>query len=202
MRLSVRLSFLVVVGVALVTLTLAAFQIQSAQLGLRRDLERHALELAESLDKAAAPLIINHSDRELQRLVDRFQDNEGLAGVAIYDAQNTPLAVTSKLASRLTEIPDAVMRAAQQGGGAGEFVDLAEEPMHVFALPIRTDSAIVGTLAVFNDTGYIDAQRATIWRHALAGVVLQALVILLITWLVLRRDLGCPSPILLTGCMI
>jgi hypothetical protein len=192
MRLSLRLSFSLVFGIAMVALALSAYQSRNAQDRLRRDLERHALELAESLDKAAAPLIMNHSDRELRRLVDRFLDHEGLAGVAIYDAQNTLMAVTSKLASRLKAIPDSVMRAAEQGGGTGDFAVLAEEPMHVSALPIRSDAAIVGTLAVFHSTGYIDAQSVTIWRHAMATVALQALVILCITWLVLRRGLGLP----------
>src|ERR1700722_8655988 len=105
MRLGTRLSLSLAIAVAMVSLALAFYQTQSTARGLRHDLDRHSQELAESLDKSAAPLVVSGSRAELQKLVDRFQNNEGLSGVAIYDAQNQTLAVTSNLAARLTGIP-------------------------------------------------------------------------------------------------
>jgi trehalose-6-phosphate synthase len=192
MWLSLRLSFLLIIGLAMATLGLTAYHSRNTGHRLTHDLERHELELAEGLEKTAAPLLLNHSDHQLQRLMDRFRDQEGLAGVAVYDAQNALVAVTSRLASRLTAIPNAVLRAARQGAGASDFARLAQEPIHIFAFPIRSDPAIVGTLAIFHSTGYIDAQRGMIWRHAVATIVLQAVLILFITWLVLRRGLARP----------
>src|SRR5258708_4996683 len=56
MRLSVRLSISLVLGVALVSMAFALYQTQSERHGLKRELERHATELAESLERAAAPV--------------------------------------------------------------------------------------------------------------------------------------------------
>ena len=192
MRLSVRLNAFLVASIALVSLAFAIYQVESERFGLTRDLERNSLELAESFEKSAAPPLINHSYRELQRLVGTFRDHQQLAGVAIYDAQNRAVAVTSNLASSLNGTPGAVLRAAEQNGGVSDYFHLGERPMHVFALPIRNDAGIVGTVAIFHDTGYIDVQVADVWRRALASVVVQTLLIVCVTLLVLRWGLGAP----------
>ena len=61
MRLGLRLSCFLIFGLATVALALSAHQSRNARDQWSRDLERHALELAESLDRAAAPLIMNRS---------------------------------------------------------------------------------------------------------------------------------------------
>ena len=124
MRLSVRLNFSLILGVTIVSLGLALYQTRSEERGLRQELERQALVVAESLEKSVAPLIAGHSFRELQRLVDRFQNHEQLAGVAIYDTKGRPLAITSDLASRLPASPASVARATEDDSGAGEWLRL------------------------------------------------------------------------------
>src|SRR5580704_4161783 len=91
MRLSVRLNFSLVAGVTLVSLAIAAYQTQSETRGLKRDLERQASELADSLEKSAAPLVASQSFYDLQRLVDRFQNHQRLAGVAVYNVEGHPV---------------------------------------------------------------------------------------------------------------
>ena len=192
MRLGTRLSLSLVIAVAMVSLALAVYQTQSTEHGLRRDLDRHSQELAESLDKSAAPLVVNRSSVELQTLADRFLNHEGLAGVAIYDAQNQTLAVTSNLASRLAGIPPTAARAIHQGRGASAFFRLDGEPMQVFAQPIRSDGVTVGAVAIFHDTSYIDRQGAAMWWRALASIAMEAILIVAVTLLVLRWRLGLP----------
>ena len=52
----------------------AFFQTRASTRGMERELERHALVLADSLSKTVEPLVEYHSYRELQRQVDRFKD--------------------------------------------------------------------------------------------------------------------------------
>ncbi len=192
MRLSFRLNLSLIAAVALVSLGFALFQAQSETHGLRVDLDRQALVLAESLEKSVVPLVAGHSYRELQRIVDRFQDHERLAGVAVYDAQSQPLAVTPNLA--LKTAPPAVDSAVKEGEQTRQYFKAGTEPMHVFALPLRGDSGIVlGALAIFHDTAYIDAQGLATLRRALASVLVQTVFIVAVTLLVLRWGLGQPA---------
>jgi len=66
MRLTLRLSLLLTLGVGGVSLAIAFYQTRAETKGLERDLERNALVLAESLAKAAEPLVEKHSYRELE----------------------------------------------------------------------------------------------------------------------------------------
>src|SRR5579863_4679398 len=110
MRLSVRLNLSLVAGVTLVSLAIALYQTQSETIGLKRDLERQASLLAESLEKSAAPLVAAQSAGALKLLVDGFQNRQRLAGVAVYNAQGQPIAVSSDLAARLGRQPQPIAR--------------------------------------------------------------------------------------------
>ena len=142
MRLSVRLNLSLIAGVTLVSLAIAAYQTQGETRGLKRDLERHAIELAESLEKSAAPLVANQARPKLQELVDQFQSRQRLAGVAIYDAQGEALAATSSLSTRLTGEPAPVARDHWEEGGTGQFFSSGDTEMHVFELPIRSGGSV------------------------------------------------------------
>src|SRR5580704_17852331 len=98
-RLSVRLNLCLIFAVGGTSLAFALYQAQSEVHGLRRDLDRQSMVLAESLEKSAEPLVAAHSYRELQRLADRFKEHERLACVAMYDPQDRPLAITANLAA-------------------------------------------------------------------------------------------------------
>ncbi|MBV9400598.1 MAG: hypothetical protein JO062_21650, partial [Bryobacterales bacterium] len=87
------------------SLVFAYFQTQEQTRNLRQDLEHEASVLAESLAKSVEPLVANHSYKELQRLVDRFQDREKIAGIAVYNPASAPLAVSAGLTSRLKQRP-------------------------------------------------------------------------------------------------
>ena len=184
MRLSLRLNFSLIAGVTIVSLAIALYQTQSETRGLKRDMERHAAELADSLEKSAAPLIANHP-RELQRLVDRFQNRERLEGVAVYDAGGHPLAVSSGLESR-------VDGHAGWRGGRGEFFRVNGKLMHVYEVPVKSGDTSIGGLAIFHDADYIDTRRAALWWHALTGVAVQTVLIVCVTLLILNWSLRRP----------
>src|SRR5580704_11426716 len=115
MRLSFRLIWSLIVGVRAVSLGFAIYQAQSEVHAQRDDVQRHALTLAEGLEHSVEPLLLVGPPRDLQALVDRFQNHERLAGVAVYDGMGKPLAITAGLASPLRKAPDAVTEAIEKG---------------------------------------------------------------------------------------
>jgi trehalose-6-phosphate synthase len=191
-RLTIRLNLFLICAVGGVSLAFALYQTQSEMHGLRRDLDRQSAVLAESLEKSAEPLVAAHSYRELQRLADRFKDHERLAGVAMYDSQDQPLAITANLAARLPQLPEVVDHAARQGVAAGEYFKATGGLMHVFAMPLTGDAGPLGALAVFHDAAYIESQSADSLRRALFSVAIQTILIVGVTLLVLRWGLGQP----------
>ncbi|MGP8246378.1 MAG: trehalose-6-phosphate synthase [Bryobacteraceae bacterium] len=192
MRLSVRLNCFLTGGVALVSVSLALFQAQVERHGLRRELERRALVVAESLEKSAAPLLLAGSADRLQNVVDQFVAHQRLSAAAIYDAAGEWLAVTpgaQPLLAAAFSSPPLVPRPAAE---SRRFFFFGGHTMYSVTLPVVDGSIPLGSLAVFCDASYIDAQQASFWRRALAAVLVQTVLIVCVTLLILRWSLRRP----------
>src|SRR5258708_16083923 len=105
MRLSYRLIVSLIVGMTAVSLLFALYQAGVEMQALREEVQRQALLLAESQQRSVEPLIESGSYRELQAVVDRFQNHERLSGAAVYNATGKPVAVTPRLPPPLSPPP-------------------------------------------------------------------------------------------------
>jgi alpha,alpha-trehalose-phosphate synthase [UDP-forming] len=194
MRLSVRLILSLIAGLTVVSIGSAIYQAQAEVRAERDQVQRHAMVLAEGLQRTVENLVVFgwNSGPELQTLVDRFQNHEGLAGIAVYDAHGKPLAVTSGLLSILTATPPLVALAMRGEGGREQFVRIGAQPMHILVLPLGGAGSVVGAIAVVHDVAYISSHRSEVWRHALASVGVQTILIVCTTLLIVRANLGKP----------
>ena len=197
MRVSVRLILSLIAGVTLVTFLFARSEVRGEKRGLRSDLERRAEVLAESLTEAIEPLMENsfrtpRQQKHLQQIVDRFNNRERLAGVAIYDDRGRPLAITSKLSKELAPNPAAVKTTIEQNRGFGDFVRLGPATMHIYVVPLHQEATVTGALAIVHDASYIEAQSLEIWRQAVWRVLVQVVFITLVTLLIVRWSIVGP----------
>jgi alpha,alpha-trehalose-phosphate synthase [UDP-forming] len=188
MKLSQRLVILLLVGVAAVSMLFAIYQAREESQALKDGIERQAELLAESQEIPIEELLKAGSSTALQSLVDRFQFHQRLAGMAVYDAQVRPIAITPGLASLLAVTPSPVTNAVRTGQRTGMFLHLGGQAMHVFALPLRAGSSTAGAIAIFHRADFIGAPA---WSHALTGVA-QTLLIVMITLLIVRWTFGKP----------
>ena len=191
--LSVRLIVSLIVGITLVTLAFSYNEVHAQKEGLRRDLERRAEVLAESMAGNVEPYLQRGSRRELQRIVERFGNREHLDGVAIYDKQGALVAITSGLAPLLSGRPSVVAEAISQDHGAGQFTRLDKASVvHIYALPLHSGETVVGSMAIVHDASYINTQSARIWRETFVRVLVQVFRIALITLLIVRWSIVGP----------
>jgi trehalose 6-phosphate synthase len=181
-----------IVGITLISLLSSYYEVRLQKQGLRRDLERRAEVLGETLADKVEPYLKKGSHKELQVMVDRFGDREHLAGVAVYNAQGGSIAITPGLAQRLTGEPTAVQQAVTKGQNAAEFIRLGEAPVYIYAVPLRQDEMVVGGLAIVHDAGYINAQSRRIWRETFFRVLVLVFLITLTTLLIVRWSIAGP----------
>ncbi len=192
MSLSFRLSALLVAGLAAISLGFAWNQASAEREALERELEHQAFDLAESQVHMAAPLLAAHEDAKLQQLVQRFQHRERVAGVAIWDSARQPVAITPDLAERLAADPSFQPHPALPDESDARFIELGGVPMQMVAMPLIMGDAVIGTLAVFHHAGYIGAQITEIWLQALGTLGLEALLVVPVTILLVRRGVHRP----------
>src|SRR5690349_14302880 len=186
MRTTLKIVIPLIVSVALVSLFFAAYQVRTEKRLLRNDLTHRAEILGESLQESVEPLLERGQDRGLQRLVERFGQREHLKGVAVYGGTGTTLAITTGLAPTFRVRPTAAARAEKEDTGVGEFLSAEQTPLlnpeeqvplHIYALPLHRDGEVVGSLALFHDTSYIEKQVSRTMRDALLNAFVQTILI-------------------------
>jgi trehalose-6-phosphate synthase len=186
MRTTLKIILPLIVSVAAVSLFFAAYQVRTAKRTLRSDLSRRAEILGESLQESVEPLLDRAPDKNLQRLVERFGQREHLKGVAVYNDAGAALAITSALPPAFKMRPRAAARASAEDAGVGEFLNADQNasvtedsngPIHMYALPLHRNGEIVGTLALFHDTSYIDKQVSRTLRDSLLNAFVQTILI-------------------------
>jgi trehalose 6-phosphate synthase len=190
--LSVRLIISLIVGVTLVSLAFSYYQVVAEKRGLRTEVERRAELLGESLAGNVERSWEVGSDRELQKIVQRFGKREHMLGVAVYDQQGKLVAVTPELSKTLTATPSSVIEALAEDQNKGVFVRLGNEPVHILAVPLHRKDQLVGGLAIIHDVSYIRAQVLRVWRETFLRVLAQVFLIVLITLLIVRWSITGP----------
>jgi len=186
MKLSLRLIASLVVSISLVTVIVANMQVRTAKDGLRTDLARRAEILTDSLQEAIEPLLQRSQATQLERMVERFNGREHLAGIAVYDANGNVIAASAKIRATAATPPDVFTKAMTADEGIGEFQNIGQSKLYVYASPLHRGVDVSGAVVTFHDASFINVQSVQIWRNALWHVIVQVLLIVLITYLLLR----------------
>src|SRR5579872_3774854 len=162
MKLSLRLISSLVVCICAVTFIIARNQVNAEKAGLRADVARQGEILTESLQETIEPVLQQHSTTQLRRIVDRFDDRQHLAGIAVYDGGNALLAASDKLGRQAQPAPAVVAEAAANNEGTGEFTTVGSTLMYIYALPLHYGNNGTGVLVTFQDASDIGAQSTRV----------------------------------------
>ncbi|MEW6325364.1 MAG: trehalose-6-phosphate synthase [Nitrospirota bacterium] len=191
MRITFRLIVSLVVIVTVVVTIFSFVQTRQEKARLSDELERRSAILAESLQETVEPLMGKGSSARLQKIVDKFGNRERLSGLAIYDAQGQPLAITPSLAGRLAHPPDAVAGVFEQARKGG-FDVFDDKKVHLYGVPLQQDGQLTGALVIVHDADYIGARLSEMWRHNFLRLLLQASLISIAALLIIRWSIVGP----------
>src|SRR5580658_8615678 len=184
--LSVRLIVSLIVGITLVSLGFSYYQVVAEKRALRGDLQHRAEVLGESLAGNVEKIWGNGSNQALLRLVQRFSNREHLIGVAVYDRQAEPVAMTPELGKMLTASPQAVTEAIRDNHDESTFVKLGTSRLLIFALPLHREDELSGGLVIVHDADYIQAQMLRVWRETFLRVLAQVFLVVFLTMMIVR----------------
>jgi trehalose 6-phosphate synthase len=186
MRITLRLIISLVVVVASVALFSAYFQVRLEKTKQQEELERRSRLLAESLQETVEPLLPKGPSKNLARLVEKFGNRERLAGVAVYDANGGPLAITASIASILPQAPESALDFLKKDEENNGFARIGGKRMHLYLMPLAEEDKTAGALVLFHDATYIDEHLSHIWRRTFGRVLIQVILISFVTLLVVQ----------------
>ncbi len=190
--LSARLIVSLIIGVTLVSLCTSYYQGAVLARGMRKDLERRAQLLGESLESSVERDLDRDAQRTLQRTVQQFANREHLAGLAVYDPQGHPVAVTTNLQPLMESAPPIVLQSLKENHDAAAFLRMGIASIHIYALPLHHDADLIGALAIVHDSGYIKAETYRIWRETFLSALAHVVLIVMITLLIVRWSIAGP----------
>jgi alpha,alpha-trehalose-phosphate synthase [UDP-forming] len=190
--LSARLIISLIIGVTLVSLCTSYYQVLVLNRGLRKDLERRSEVLGESLAKNVERDLARDTPQALQRTVQQFANREHLAGLAVYNPQGHPIAITANLQPLMASAPEVVSQALKENDGKGAFLKIGSASIHVWAVPLHRGDEAVGVLAIVHDSGYIRGESLRIWRETFLSALAHVVLIALITLLIVRWSIAGP----------
>src|ERR1700722_17212839 len=190
--LSARLIVSLILGVTLVSLCSSYYQVLMLNRSLRRDLQRRSEVLGESLARNVERDLDRDAQHTLQRTVQQFANREHLAGLAVYDPQGHPIAVTTNLQPLMESAPAIVLQALQQNHDTSAFLRMGSASIHIYALPLHRGGELSGSLAIIHDSGYIHRESLRIWRETFLSALAHVFLIVLITLLIVRWSIAGP----------
>lgn len=190
--LSARLIVSLIIGVTLVSGCSSYYQVLVQKRGLRKDLQRRAEVLGESLAKNVERDLDRNAQHSLQRTVQQFANREHLAGLAVYDSQGHPIAVTTNLEPLMASAPAVVGQALKENRAVDAFLRMGSASVHIYAVPLHRDDELLGSLAIVHDAEYIRAESLRIWRETFLSALAHVFLIVLITLLIVRWSIAGP----------
>jgi trehalose-6-phosphate synthase len=191
--LSIRLIAALILAVALVSLLSSYYQVNGEKRNLRKDLERRAAVLSESLAGNVEAELEKQSVQNLQDIVERFSNREHLTGVAVLAHDLQPIAQSSGLAERLQIPPAALAHAMTESHTQSRFIRLPNrDSLHAYLLPLQQGNEFVGVLFIAQDASEIDTQVRRVWRETFVRVLVQVLLIVVVTMLIIRWSIAGP----------
>ncbi len=192
MRIRLHWVLLLILTTAGVVFLTTLFQVRTQRRGLGRELQQRAESLAGYFQDRLEPLLFPLQRPALSQQMVRMGNREGLLGIAVYDDQGNPLAVSPWLAPRLSRLPAAVVQATAENGGRGQFLNLDGQYIYLFALPLHHGASVMGALAMVYDASYIQADILHTWHSAIWMVLVVIPPVLLLAWGLYRTSVVRP----------
>jgi alpha,alpha-trehalose-phosphate synthase [UDP-forming] len=190
--LSARLIVSLIVGITLVSLCTSYYQVMVLNRGLQRDLQHRAEVLGESLGRNVERDLERDAQHSLERTVQQYANRDHLAGLAVYDPQGHPIAVTISIEPLMATAPATVLQSIRENHDASAFVRMGSASIHIYARPLHRGDDLIGSLAIVHDSGYIRQESLRIWRETFLSALAHVVLIVLITLLIVRWSIAGP----------
>src|SRR5512143_1755231 len=192
MRIVARLIGCLVLCVLLVSVFSSYYQAEREKFVLRRELDKRAEVLAESLQPRVESMLHRGDADGVRKLAARFAEKDQLAGIVVYLHADAPVAISKSLAGQVAARPETLAHAMQLDTEESAFLRLAGHPVHFRAVPLHEEDRVIGGLLIVHDAAYIVTARRQAWRDMSWRVLAQVLLIVLVTVVMFQRSIVKP----------
>lgn len=182
----------VVAIVSLVTFGFTFSQVGQEKQRLQADLEYRSSLLATSVKEPIETDFTGKTKEDLQKVVNRFSDDQRLTGLAIIDGSEKTLATSSDSISDAAAVRKIAVYAMDSNKATSEFVRSNGQNLHIFVEPLRNRQGVIGAIVVAQNAAFIDNYVAGVWQRNLLRLTIQAVIFSIAILIILRWVVHAP----------
>lgn len=176
--------FFIIALVSLISFFFTYFQVRDEEVQLRNDLQYRSWLLSESIRISVEPNFENTDI--LKSIVDNFGEREELTGLGITNEKGENIASSSSYPSNVSSIKAITTDVIKNNKTKGEFESINGQDTYMYAIPLRQERNVTGTLVLMQDAGYIEDRIMETWKTAFLRLFTQILIITLSLVLIFR----------------
>ncbi|OGR52962.1 MAG: hypothetical protein A2049_04345 [Elusimicrobia bacterium GWA2_62_23] len=192
MRITLRLIISLIVVVVFVALVSAWFNVRQERLKLYDEVRAQSALLAESFKESVRHNLEAKNMAGLQKLADKFQNQQKLEGVAVYDGSGSLISGSSALPPELLARGPEINALISSGDGADRAYAVGAKKIHLYPLTLTFNGNEKARIVLFTDISYIEYDLFKIWKRTLIRLLAQMVLISLVTLLIIRWNLVDP----------
>lgn len=177
---------IIILAVSLVSVGFTINQVNLEKESLTTDLQYRTAVLADSLKVNIETNFANREPNYFSILVERFSNQENFVGVAIFDNNANPFAISLNLQKDISAAPDIVTESINEEKVTASFASLGGKYLYLMSVPFYQDGRLTGEILLAQDASFIDMKMNDRWRTSIVRLLIQDLIIFVILVLIGR----------------
>lgn len=154
----------ILVIISIVFAAIGVYQARSVEKSLFAEIKSRAATVAESMDLAAAHILISDDSRRAKRLVERFEASE-MRGCVLYDDKGNIIAVTQRISDWKEKSRDGLTKILEARKGHGELIEFKKYSVFSYIHPVLDDEGgVLGLVEVIYDTSPVFSRLSEVWK--------------------------------------
>jgi trehalose 6-phosphate synthase len=191
MRINVALILSIIIAVGLVAFGFTAFQISLERSELKNELETKTIRLAEEYYQNYLTDLEKGDSISIQA-TDSLISQYNFTGILIYFNSDSIVPLNQEANTYIEPSTDYIVQALSADTSIGHMVTVGKKNLYQFTRVINREDLPESAVVFFADATYIKNIINSIWLKSFIRWFLQALLISVITYLIIRRGILAP----------
>jgi trehalose 6-phosphate synthase len=188
----IRLILALIVGITVVSLASTYFEVLTHKHVLRAELTRRTTGIGNGLQPSLEQELTAGKAPQIGSQAQLLRTQNAALGLAVYDARGELVTADGPAEIFKALPPGPVRQAIKKGQNAETFGRTGDARWLAVAVPLHVNGQPAGALVVLEDAGYISDETSTVWRQSSWRVLAFVVLIVGVTFLMVRWFLTRP----------
>jgi alpha,alpha-trehalose-phosphate synthase [UDP-forming] len=182
----IRLILALIAGITVVSLASSYFEVLAHKHVLHRELARRTTWIGTSLQPGIEQALASNKMPDIGAQAALLRSRDEALGLAVYDAHGGLVIADGPAEVFKVLPPGPVKQAIKKGENSGTFGRTGDVQWLDEAIPLHVNGQPAGALVILGDAGYISAEGAAVWRQSFWRIVAFVVLIVGVTFLMVR----------------